>query len=68
MYVESERLEGGDLLALGGRKKPSSPRRTAAGENDDAGFGLFVAPCDCEYVGRGDRGVTMTDFTIRSHW
>lgn len=32
---------GGDLL--GGRTKPSCTWRTAAGEDDDAGFGLFVS-------------------------
>lgn len=52
---------GGDLPVLGGRTKPSCTWRTAAGEDDDAGFGLFVTPCDCEYKGRGDRGVNMTD-------
>lgn len=61
MYVESERLEGGDLPVLGGRTKPSCPRRTAAGENDDAGFGLFVTPCDCEYRRRCDRGVIINE-------
>jgi len=56
--VESERLEGETWLpVLGGRTKPCCTWGTAAGEDDDAGFGLFVIPCDCLYKGTGDRGV-----------
>lgn len=51
MYVRSERIEGENLPVLVGRTKTSCPQRTAAGDGDDLGFGMFVTPCDFEGFG-----------------